>query len=254
VGSPAPRAPLDKAMITSGISPYWRVSVVELTGSTQDDLANLISLEEVNAGELIVTEFQSAGRGRLDRSFQAPAHSALLFSFYLKPKRVRDDWGFISMLAALTLTQSINKSLSKDLSLKWPNDILIGDKKVAGLISQATEHGVIVGIGLNVGMDESELPVETATSLLLANSEDLDRNKILINFLNLFEINFKSWDSGADFRQAYSSLSSTLKKLIQIEVVGKPVHQGLAKSITLQGTLMLDDGSEVTVGDVVHLR
>ena len=241
-------------MITSGISPYWRVSVVELTGSTQDDLVKLIKSEVINTGELIVTEFQSAGRGRLDRSFQAPAHSALLFSFFLKPRRVREDWGFISMLAALTLQQIIGQSVSSKVTLKWPNDILIDDKKVAGLISQLSEDGLIVGIGLNVEMDQSELPVATATSLLISNSNEVDRNKILIEFLNLFEINFNAWDSGADFIKDYTAASSTLGKLIQIEIAGKPSLQGVAQSITPQGALMLADGTEVTVGDVVHLR
>ena len=70
--------------------------MVELTESTQSDLANLVNSSVAKNGELIVAEFQSAGRGRLDRTFQAPPQSALLFSFYIEPKRAVSDWSFVS--------------------------------------------------------------------------------------------------------------------------------------------------------------
>ena len=254
VGTSAPRAPLDKAVIASLTSPYWRVSVAELTTSTQIDLAELAKSNSIKTGEVLATEFQTAGRGRLDRTFEAAPGSALLFSFFLKPKRARSEWGFITHLAALSMQEVISQDNPLQVSLKWPNDILIEDKKVAGLLAQATDEGVVIGIGVNVGMTADELPVETATSLEITGSKKLDRNLILCEFLNHFEVIFGAWDHGADFIDKYSTVCSTLGRQVQIEVTGRANRMGRAISINKIGALMLDDGFEVNVGDVVHLR
>ena len=95
------RTPLDEAEINSKITPYWRVSVVELTGSTQNDLLQLVESKNALDGQVIVTEYQSSGRGRLDRTFEAPALSALLFSFYIKPRKERSEWGMGTMAARI---------------------------------------------------------------------------------------------------------------------------------------------------------
>ena len=254
MGSQAPRAPLNKSIIAGKISQYWRVSVVDLTASTQNDLAELVNSSVAKSGELIAAEFQSAGRGRLDRTFEAPPASALLFSFYLQPKRERSDWSFISFLAAIVMQEVISEGLVENATLKWPNDILIGEKKTAGLIAQQTDHGVIVGIGLNVAMSEVELPVPTATSLALSGSMKLDRNELLAEFLNSFENIFTQWDSGVDFVDKYRQISSTIGQEVRVEVAGRVPIEGKAVAISAQGALILSDGFEVNVGDVVHLR
>jgi BirA family biotin operon repressor/biotin-[acetyl-CoA-carboxylase] ligase len=254
VGSQAPRAPLNKSIIDANISQYWRVSVVDLTASTQSDLAELVNASVAKSGEVIAADFQSAGKGRLDRNFDAPPQSALLFSFFLKPKRARSDWSFISFLAAIAMHNVISKEIKDKVSLKWPNDILIGEKKVAGLLAQQIGDGVIVGIGLNVGMGADELPVPTATSLSLAGSNNLDRNLLLSAFLNCFSDIFKVWDSGGDFIENYRQLSSTLGRQVRVEVLGRDSIEAEAVSITAQGALILSNGTEVNVGDVVHLR
>jgi len=254
VGTSAPRAPLDKAFVASLTSQYWRVSVADLTTSTQIDLAELVKSNSATTGDVLAADFQTAGRGRLDRTFDAAPGSALLFSFFIKPQRVRSDWGFITLLAALSMREVISAEDPSQVQLKWPNDILIGDKKVAGLLAQATDDGVIVGIGVNVAMTSAELPVETATSLLIAGFKNLDRNIILSEFLNRFEVNFRAWDSGADFVEKYSNVCATLGRQVQIEVIGRANRIGKAQSINEIGALMLDDGFEVNVGDLVHLR
>ncbi len=228
--------------------------MVDLTTSTQSDLANLVNSKAAETGDVIAAEFQSAGRGRLDRNFEAAPASALLFSLYIKPKRVRTDWGFIGLLAALTMQQVISEDNPAKVWLKWPNDILIGDKKVAGLLAQATDDGVIIGIGINVAMTVEELPVESATSLAIAGFINLDRNSILCNFLNRFENNFKEWDNGADFIDRYSEVCATLGLQVQVEVIGRENRTGKALSINKLGALALEYGFEVNVGDVVHLR
>ena len=254
MGTSAPRAPLDTAVIASLTSGYWRVSVVDLTTSTQIDLAELAKSNSIKTGEVLATEFQTAGRGRLDRTFEAAPGSALLFSFFIKPNRARSDWGFISHLAAISMQEVISQDHPSQVQLKWPNDILIGDKKVAGLLAQATDDGVIIGIGVNVAMTSDELPVDTATSLAITGSKKLDRSLILGEFLNRFEVNFDKWDNGADFIDSYSAICATLGRQVQVEVSGRANRTGQALTINKIGALMLDDGFEVNVGDVVHLR
>ena len=254
MGTSAPRAPLDTAVIASLTSGYWRVSVVDLTTSTQTDLAEMVKSNSAKPGDVIATEFQTAGRGRLDRTFDAAPGSALLFSFFTKPNRARSDWGFISHIAALSMQEVISKDHPSQVRLKWPNDILIGEKKVAGLLAQSTDVGVIIGIGVNVAMTTDELPVDTATSLLITGSKKIDRNLILGEFLNRFQVNFELWENGADLVERYSAVCVTLGRKVQVEVAGRENRIGQAISINSVGALVLDDGFEVNVGDVVHLR
>ena len=151
MGMDMPRAPLDPSQIAATLSHYWRVSVVDLTTSTQEDLAEKINSGDAHSGDVIVANFQSAGRGRLDRTFSAPASTALLFSLYLTPQKSRTEWGFLPLLAGISIAETLNK-VNAGISIKWPNDLLINEKKVGGIISTVHGEGVIIGIGINVSM------------------------------------------------------------------------------------------------------
>lgn len=242
-------------MISEKISQYWRVSVVEVTGSTQDDLTQLVADKKAKSGEVITSEYQSAGRGRLDRKFDAPASSALMFSFFVEPIRDKSDWSFLPLLTGLSAIFSLT-TLDPEFSptLKWPNDILIGDGKVGGIIAQASGEGVVIGVGINVGMSQEELPVVTATSLALHNFSILDRNLILSTFLTTFEELFERWQNGEDLRHLYKERSTTIGHDIRIEHPDGSHKNGKAVDVTPAGELILEDGSRVTVGDIVHLR
>jgi BirA family biotin operon repressor/biotin-[acetyl-CoA-carboxylase] ligase len=113
---------------------------------------------------------------------------------------------------------------------------------------------VIIGIGVNVAMTADELPVDTATSLLITGSNKVDRNLILGEYLNRFQVNFEMWENGADLVERYSEVCATLGRKVQVEVVGRANRIGQAMSINNVGALVLDDGFEVNIGDVVHLR
>ncbi len=246
------RASLDQAEINRLVTQYWRVSVVELTSTTQGDLVQKVREGNAKVGDVIVAEYQSAGRGRLDRSFEAAKSSALLFSFYIEPKRNRDDWGWIPLIAGYCVAQSLHAFHAK---IKWPNDILINGKKVSGLIAEVAGDGVVVGIGVNVGMEESELPVETATSLLLEGGVDLTRDQLLCEILEEFEEHFLQWDKGIDeIQPLYLHLSSTVGKEVRVEYPGGETHVATAESISDTGALVLDDGTHVQSADVIHLR
>jgi len=132
---------------------------------------------------------------------------------------------------------------------------LVNEKKISGLIAEIVDDGVVIGIGINVGMTLEELPVPTATSLAIEGVSDINRNEILARVLALFESNFTAWDAGDNsVAQIYASLSSTLGTKVQIHYPNEQIEKGLAVAISPRGELILDSGSHVQAGDVVHLR
>ena len=229
--------------------------MVEVTGSTQDDLYQLASSESAIPKTILASEYQTNGRGRLDRSFEAATHSALTFSIYIEPKVDKAEWTFLTLLAGLSVHEALH-SLDPQVSvgIKWPNDLVIGEKKFVGMIAQATKKGVVLGIGINVGMNKEELPVENATSLAIEEFLELDRNVILAAIINHFEINVEMWENDKSFLAEYRFASSTIGTEVEVTLPGGEVIHSKAIDISDTGALMLENGAVVTVGDVVHLR
>ena len=229
--------------------------MVEVTGSTQDDLYELASTGAAIPKTILASEFQSSGRGRLDRTFEAAPHSALTFSIYIEPKVEKEEWSFLTLLAGVSVHEALHALDPQTvIGIKWPNDLLIGDKKFVGMIAQATAKGVVLGIGINVGMSPEELPVDTATSLAIEGFAELDRNVILAAIINHFEINLEMWENDKSFLAEYRSASVTIGKDVEVTLPGGKTINSRAVDISYSGGLLLEDGSEVTVGDVVHLR
>jgi len=246
------RAPLDSQAINANLTQYWRVSVVELTASTQSDLIELVTQGRAQAGDVIVADYQSSGRGRLTRSFEAPPGSALLFSFYIKPSRARSDWGWIPLMAGVSVAQSLSGVKAR---VKWPNDILINEKKISGLIAQVVNDGIVIGIGINVGMQVSEIPVPQATSLAIEGVLNISRNELLANLLATFENNFSKWDQGSDeIWPVYQGMSATLGQSVEVHYPDGRVEGGTAVSVSASGELVLADGVHVLAADIIHLR
>ena len=232
---------------------YWRVSVFQSLTSTQSEL---IGKENLRHGDVFVTEYQSAGRGRLNRTFEATESSALLFSLYLEPKRNKVEWSAIPLLTGLSLVNALNNLDDKIVTkLKWPNDLLINEKKVAGILAEAKADGVIVGIGLNVEMAKAELPLPAATSLVLENFSELNRNVILPEILKNIALTIDTWESRSNnvFEQ-YRQVSSTLGKEVEVHLPSGEILNSRAVGITDVGELQLASGARINVGDVIHLR
>ena len=211
------RASLDEEKIMRAVaSTYWRVRVLSLTTSTQDELKT----ELVSNGDCVVSEFQSEGRGRLDRTFDAEPHGALLFSFYIRPER-KDAWGWIPLLSGVSVAQTLNEVTStRDYQTKWPNDVISSSGKIAGILCEKYKDGIIVGIGINVSTQVNELPVDTASSIFITSGLEIDRNNLLA---------VKALLPNGD------------------EIFGK------AKGVGSDGELLLESGDVITVGDIVHL-
>ena len=241
---------LDASLISESVSSYWRVKILDEIGSTQTELA----ASKPHDGDLLTAEYQSAGRGRLDRTFVTERSSALTFSFYIEPKRERNEWGFLSLLAGSAVARTINEMTNSDrYTTKWPNDILVGDKKIAGLLSEAHSNGVIIGIGINVTTQRENLPVPTASSIAMESQQRIDRSLLLITFLRTFEADLADWNAGDYPLDRYRASSSTLGKQVSALAPDGSVQTGKAVDISPIGALLLDSGASITVGDITHL-
>jgi BirA family biotin operon repressor/biotin-[acetyl-CoA-carboxylase] ligase len=235
--------------------------VVDVTGSTQKDLALEVRSGNSREGSVLVAEFQSAGRGRLDRSFTAPQQSALLFSFFIRPHRKSADWGWLPLLAGQAVSTAIDSQCISDhvSKLKWPNDVLINEKKVAGLLSESVDTpqgpGVIIGIGLNVDLRQDELPVPTATSLYLQGCTECDRDNLLVAILKKFAHYFTRWESmDNQLVREYELRSATVGQRIRIESPPGRIWESTATGVDTSGALILANNDLLTVGDVFHLH
>lgn len=223
---------------------------------------NAVVAERARAGEaqglVVVAEEQTAGRGRLDRSWVSPPRAGLTFSVLLRPDLPADRWGWVPLLAGLAVAQAVREQAELDAVLKWPNDVLVDGKKVCGLLAEAvtgtgtaggTASGaVVVGIGLNVTTRQGELPHDQAGSLLLAGASMTDRETLLKAVLRGL-----AGVLGDRSYPAYRELCSTLGQQVRVDLPGGVNVEGLAEAVDEQGRLVVD-GTAYAAGDVVHLR
>ena len=230
---------------------YWRVSVIDEIDSTQ----NYLRTSSPKPGDLITAEYQTAGRGRLDRKFIAKKSSALLFSLYLEPKIENEKLGYLSLLVGASVAKTLNEITgSKIFECKWPNDIVCNGYKIAGMLAEKTNSGVIVGVGINISSSKEELPVSHASSVLLETGEEVNRNTLLAKVLNDLGRELADWESGKDLTSHYRELSATLGREVQVEIPGGESLAAVALDIDSTGALHLDNGRVITVGDVIHLE
>jgi BirA family biotin operon repressor/biotin-[acetyl-CoA-carboxylase] ligase len=173
----------------------------------------------------------------------------------LTPHLDRAEWSFLPLLTGLSAITSLKK-LDSDLqvSLKWPNDLLVNGRKLGGILAEATTDGVVIGIGVNVAMAQDQLPIKDATSLLLEDFASLDRNLIAVELLNAFHDLYERWQAGEDMRHLYRENCETLGLTIAAKSPNGSTATGKATDISRTGELILESGLRVSVGDIVHLR
>jgi BirA family biotin operon repressor/biotin-[acetyl-CoA-carboxylase] ligase len=151
-------------------------------------------------GALVVADEQTAGRGRLGRRWLAPAGTSLLCSLQLRPAVASERLPELTVVAARACAEAIAALTELEPELKFPNDLLVGGRKVAGILAEAREQRVVLGIGVNVNVPAEELPQEVdrpATSLLVETGRELDRAALLAELLERLERRYDDWVSGA---------------------------------------------------------
>ncbi|MFJ9338152.1 biotin--[acetyl-CoA-carboxylase] ligase [Streptomyces sp. NPDC101733] len=264
---PLNTATLTRALVT-GDGLWTSLEVVTATGSTNTDLAARAA--DLPEGAVLVAEEQTAGRGRLDRTWTAPPRSGLFFSVLLKPGPdvPQERWGWLTLLAGVAAARGLSRAAGVETQLKWPNDLLVAvegeERKTGGILAERVAEGVVLGIGLNVTLTEDELPVPVAGSLLLAKASVTDREPLLKAVLRSLEEWYGRWrEAGGDpaesgLQEAYAAGCATLGRHVRAELPGGRTLTGTAEAVDADGRLVIrtveGEREPVGAGDVVHLR
>jgi BirA family biotin operon repressor/biotin-[acetyl-CoA-carboxylase] ligase len=163
---------------------------VKSTASTQALIA-----PDAAEGTLVAADAQTAGRGRLGRSWEAPAGTSLLFSVALTPGVPADRLPGLTLVAAHAVADAL-AAAGLEPAIKYPNDVLLRGRKVAGILGEARDGRVVLGIGVNVNVPAGALPRQTqtpATSVLLEKGERIDRGELLVSLLEALERRYDAW-------------------------------------------------------------
>lgn len=230
----------------------------ELRWFTELDSTNRYLLDAARAGAptgvVAVADHQTAGRGRLGRAWVAPPGASLLLSVLLRPDIAVERRHLLVTTAGLAMAEAVETTTGVVAGLKWPNDLLVGDRKLAGILAEATGDALVVGIGINVAWHDvpTEL-TEIATACNLEGGRPVDRRTLLDEFLARYGAGLADL-TGA--RRAYEARLVTIGRTVRVERAADQIV-GVARGVDDDGHLLLDvDGRTevVTVGDVVHLR
>jgi BirA family transcriptional regulator, biotin operon repressor / biotin---[acetyl-CoA-carboxylase] ligase len=275
---------LRRALLVPG-GLWTDVRVVAETGSTNADVA-AAAREGAPEGLVLVAERQTAGRGRLGRAWVSPPRAGITMSILLRPTGIDPArFGWLPLLAGVAMAETVRRIADVDASLKWPNDLLVGERKCAGILAEAvpaagaeavpatgvstkpgvpeapsaSRSAVVIGIGLNTTLREHELPHPDTTSLALVGASCVDRDPLLRALLRSFAIWYARWrDAAGDadvsgLREAYAFHSATLGRDVLVHLPGGAELRGRAESVDSDGRLVVD-GLPLAAGDVVHLR
>lgn len=235
------------------------VEWVSAVDSTNAELVRRASVAPLADLTVLATTNQTAGRGRLGRSWVAPEGTALAVSVFVERG---SPW--LPLLTGLAMTRTVRAFVEPaSVMLKWPNDVLIDERKVSGVLGEVVGSGAVIGAGLNLAMSESQLPVPTATSLVLSGADaqqlaERALDRYLSEFVALWEAFVASGcDAEHGLRKSVSEACGTLGRAVRVELPGGDVREGVAASIDTDGRLVVSDaGSEfaVAAGDVTHVR
>ena len=221
------------------------IRVFERTTSTNDIMARLAG-DGVKEGAVVFAESQSRGRGRLGRHWISPPRKGLWFSILLRPDLAPQSATQLTVAAATALARALAQQTGLAPEIKWPNDLLMGGKKVAGILTELTaelDHvkEVVLGIGVNVNLEQSELPRElrsTATSLRIESGQAVDRAELAVAILREMDDDYERVRRGqfelvaAEWQQR----CGTLGRQVSIRV-GERVIRGRAEALDGQGRL-----------------
>jgi BirA family biotin operon repressor/biotin-[acetyl-CoA-carboxylase] ligase len=259
--------PLDvDALRAAVVGPWAQLDIVAETGSTNADLLAAAAAGAPDRA-VLTTEHQVAGRGRMTRSWVAPAGTGIAVSVLLRPAGVPPSrFSWIPLLAGLAVLDTVRECGVPTAGLKWPNDCLVGarPRKVAGILAEVADQArpaVVLGIGLNV----TAAPPDTPTATCLADEGGTaDRTRVLtMLLLRLAEREARWRECGGDpeesrLRADYRAGCASLGSQVRVDLPGGGGLVGIAEDVDIDGRLLLLDGAgrrrAVAAGDVVHVR
>ncbi|WP_433661917.1 biotin--[acetyl-CoA-carboxylase] ligase [Nocardia sp. CA-128927] len=261
------RSPLDAEQLRRSLvelpelSFFRHIEVVESTGSTNADLIARAGEPDADRAVLLA-EAQEQGRGRHARTWVSPPRAQISMSLLVRLDGIEPAvLGWLPLLTGIAVVDALRATADVNANLKWPNDVLIDGRKVAGILAEVATGSeapaVVVGMGLNVSLAEAELPVPHAISLTIAGAANADRTLIVQSMLTEFARRFTAWrDAGwqtTDLAAAYRDRCATLGVQVRAELPGGRTLTGIATDIDDAGRLLIGD-QPVSAGDVTHLR
>ena len=214
-----------------------------------------LAKEGAPEGTLALAEFQSAGRGRLGRSWEVPEGTSVMMSILLRPKFEPQYAPTLTLVMGMAVAKAV-KNLGFDVSIKWPNDVVVSHKKICGIL---TEMGVragkidyaVIGVGINVNIKEfPEEMADKATSLYLESGKEFDRSQIPGLVMEAFEKYYEKFAATCDLSGLKEEYESILANYNQpVRVLAKEPYEGVARGITDGGELLVEktDGTIVAV-------
>ena len=241
---------------------FNKIEYVSETGSTNSDLASKAST--LPDGFTLIADYQTAGRGRMGRNWEAPPSANLLFSVLLHPKWPEERHQLVTPALALATVEMLQQ-LGMKASIKWPNDVIVErekSKKIAGILAEYVQQEnpvLVVGMGLNIGWPKSEDSGPQESTSLTACGIDEDRWKLLGEILKNFEkrlVQITAEKEISGFIEDYSSKSSTIGHKVRVD---KPDGDIIGKAVGIEkdGSLIIENENGATsfsAGDVTHLR
>jgi BirA family biotin operon repressor/biotin-[acetyl-CoA-carboxylase] ligase len=244
-----------------------RVQVVETTDSTNADVVAAVVADPAGWPHLslLVTDDQRAGRGRLDRTWTAPAGTALAVSVVVDAAMIPPaQRGWIPLAAGAAMTRAVRHQLTghgATAELKWPNDVLVDGGKICGILAEVVPGDVdtvVVGAGVNTRMSRADLPVATATSFAAVGVE-CDDDRLLSDFVDDFGKTLArlAHDDVERVHREIEKLCATVGREVTVALPDGSTLQGTAARLDADGRLVVEAGtieSVVSAGDVVHVR
>ena len=247
----------NETTIADQIHTKWAGKTVHFARET--DSTNLwikrLAKEGASEGTLALAEFQSAGRGRLGRSWEVPEGTSVMMSILLRPKFEPQYAPTLTLVMGMAVAKAV-KNLGFDVSIKWPNDVVVSHKKICGIL---TEMGVrdgkidyaVIGVGINVNIKEfPEEMADKATSLYLESGKEFDRSQIPGLVMEAFEKYYEKFAATCDISGLKEEYESILANYNQpVRVLAKEPYEGVARGITDGGELLVEktDGTIVAV-------
>ena len=247
----------NETTITDQIHTKWAGKTVHFARET--DSTNLwikrLAKEGAPEGTLALAEFQSAGRGRLGRSWEVPEGTSVMMSILLRPKFEPQYAPTLTLVMGMAVAKAVKK-FGFDVSIKWPNDVVVSHKKICGIL---TEMGVrdgkidyaVIGVGINVNIREfPEEMADKATSLYLESGREFDRSQIPGLVMEAFEEYYEKFAATCDLSGLKEEYEGILANYNQpVRVLAKEPYEGVARGITDGGELLVEktDGTIVAV-------
>ena len=229
------------------------------------DSTNALALAQAAAGApqgtLVLADEQSAGRGRHGRTWAAPPGSSLLLSLVVRPVVPLASVPLLPLLTGLVLAETVARHLPEtQVALKWPNDLLVGGRKAAGILVEGAVPAAVVGVGVNVDWRGVERPAELAGAVSLAEAagHDVDRWRLLAGLLGVFSRRYEQWQElPAAFLDGYRQRCATLGQVVRVLAMDGSAVEGEAFEIDRTGGLVVRTSQgpvTVSAGDVEHVR